>query len=304
MVAYSNIESRNNIVSPTMHDIEEIKAAPRTFNESAKNSLCYPKVLYPLIPAESKEELTNPDVIHLDRQNIPKSAEECKILEDVPKEKIILRLPRTSIVLKNKDGDRKSKTQLGKKDIKKHRHKPKTPDQTGTHRRHSSLTARSKSHYDSSDTLRSRDFCKYLMEMPTEGKLIISITDTGCGMSSEDLKNLCKPFSQGNFKIHSKYGGCGIGLWLSNKLLLAMKGHLECESKLGQGTTFRISVPARCRNFGDQKEFVNTNSMFSKLECICLEKNKEILSHNLVNLGCKLTVCNNFDNLVHLLQVF
>jgi hypothetical protein len=101
----------------------------------------------------------------------------------------------------------------------------------------------------SNKTLEGKSFfCKYLLEQPNEGILEIDVSDDGCGISAEDKTKLFKPFSQANKGVHSKYGGTGLGLWLSQKLVTAMKGSLLCDSEVGKGTTFRVIVPTKCRS--------------------------------------------------------
>ncbi len=90
-------------------------------------------------------------------------------------------------------------------------------------------------------------FCEYLMEPPREGTLEITVTDNGCGISPEHQARLFQPFAQAHKGIHEQYGGTGLGLWLSQKLTLAMKGQISCESSVNKGTTFRVSLPGRCK---------------------------------------------------------
>ena len=86
-----------------------------------------------------------------------------------------------------------------------------------------------------------------MMELPRDGNLILIISDTGCGINEGDMAKLFKPFAQANKSIQSKYGGSGIGLWLSQKLVSAMKGDIQCSSIVGVGTTFKITIPTRCK---------------------------------------------------------
>ena len=67
----------------------------------------------------------------------------------------------------------------------------------------------------------------------------ITITDKGCGMDGDFVRNrLFQPF------VSTKSGGFGIGSFEARSLILAMGGHISVESRPGQGTTFTISVPA------------------------------------------------------------
>jgi PAS domain S-box-containing protein len=83
-----------------------------------------------------------------------------------------------------------------------------------------------------------RIFCQH-----ENGKINISVSDTGIGMSQEDLEKL--------FRIdihHSSIGtanerGTGLGLILCKELVEKNNGKIRVESKLGKGTTFTISIP-------------------------------------------------------------
>ncbi len=90
-------------------------------------------------------------------------------------------------------------------------------------------------------------YCKNHKKMPAEGTLIIQVTDTGCGISEEDQKKLFQPFAQANNKVYSEFGGTGLGLWISQKLIQAMKGTITCSSTLNKGTTFTITLPVKCK---------------------------------------------------------
>jgi len=90
-------------------------------------------------------------------------------------------------------------------------------------------------------------YCGYLMQPPTEGILEIKVVDTGCGMTSEEKEKLFKPFSQANKTVYSSYGGTGLGLWISYKLITAMKGDIKCESGVGTGSCFTVTIPARTK---------------------------------------------------------
>jgi hypothetical protein len=95
--------------------------------------------------------------------------------------------------------------------------------------------------------------CQLLGRPPTEGILTLEVADSGCGISPEDQQHLFKPFSQANKSIHGKYGGTGLGLWLCDNLIRAMKGTISCISAVGQGTKFVINLPAKSKDRPDAK---------------------------------------------------
>ncbi len=63
------------------------------------------------------------------------------------------------------------------------------------------------------------------------------VTDTGKGMSEEQLKQVFAPF------FTTKPGGTGLGLALVQQIATEHGGHLECESVQGKGSTFTIFLP-------------------------------------------------------------
>jgi signal transduction histidine kinase/DNA-binding response OmpR family regulator len=64
------------------------------------------------------------------------------------------------------------------------------------------------------------------------------VSDTGIGMSSEQVSNLFKSFNQADTSITRKYGGTGLGLAITKQLCELMQGSLEVESRPGEGSTF------------------------------------------------------------------
>ena len=73
-------------------------------------------------------------------------------------------------------------------------------------------------------------------------RLECRVHDTGIGIPSEDLETIFEGFRQVDGSTTRKYGGTGIGLSISRKLLRMMNGRIEAESKLGIGSIFRFSA--------------------------------------------------------------
>ncbi|MDA0385982.1 ATP-binding protein [Vibrio owensii] len=70
-----------------------------------------------------------------------------------------------------------------------------------------------------------------------------SITDTGCGMTKEQLSNVFNPFVQADSSIARRYGGSGLGLSIVSELVNLMEGQLNVESIEGVGTRFDVTLP-------------------------------------------------------------
>ncbi|MFW5498830.1 MULTISPECIES: response regulator [unclassified Maridesulfovibrio] len=71
----------------------------------------------------------------------------------------------------------------------------------------------------------------------------ISIKDSGIGISEDQIGRLFQPFSQADGSISRKFGGSGLGLVISKKMVELMGGSLECESVINEGSTFSFTIP-------------------------------------------------------------
>jgi GAF domain-containing protein/DNA-binding response OmpR family regulator len=74
--------------------------------------------------------------------------------------------------------------------------------------------------------------------------LRFGVSDTGIGMTSEQLARLFEAFSQADAATTRKYGGTGLGLVLSRRLCRMMGGDVTVESESGRGSVFTIRLPA------------------------------------------------------------
>lgn len=84
-----------------------------------------------------------------------------------------------------------------------------------------------------------------LAETDGDAEIRVSVSDSGIGIPLEALGKLFQPFSQADDSITRRYGGSGLGLVISRKLVEMMGGELGVESVPGQGSTFHFSVRLR-----------------------------------------------------------
>ncbi|WP_417513404.1 ATP-binding protein [Minwuia sp.] len=86
------------------------------------------------------------------------------------------------------------------------------------------------------------------VEEAAAGMLQIKISDTGCGIAPDEMEKVFRPFEQAENTRTRAIEGTGLGLPICNALAEAHGGTLRLESRLGQGTTVRVTLPrARAR---------------------------------------------------------
>ena len=83
-----------------------------------------------------------------------------------------------------------------------------------------------------------------LSVMAEAGTVFFQVEDTGIGMPGDAVPRAFEPFTQLDDRLARRYGGSGIGLHLSRVLAEAHGGALALESRPGQGTIARLSLPA------------------------------------------------------------
>ncbi len=74
--------------------------------------------------------------------------------------------------------------------------------------------------------------------------ITFQVTDSGIGMTPEQMSKLFKDFTQADSSTTRKYGGTGLGLSISKRFCQMMGGDINVDSEAGKGSTFVVRLPA------------------------------------------------------------
>lgn len=130
--------------------------------------------------------------------------------------------------------------------------------------------------------------------------LSFAISDTGIGMTQNEIKQIFTYFRQAEISTTRKYGGSGLGLAICKNLCALMGGSIRVESTPNVGSTFFVSLPF---DIGEVIKEVDTsqaalpsNFDFSSLTILLAEDNlinQKVASMTLSRIGCHYEIVNN-----------
>ncbi|GHB62576.1 hypothetical protein GCM10008107_09580 [Psychrosphaera saromensis] len=80
---------------------------------------------------------------------------------------------------------------------------------------------------------------------PERVDCVITVQDTGLGMTAEEQEKLFQPFTQASANTDKQYGGTGLGLSISKKLVKLLGGRIHVTSVLNKGSTFTFSIQSK-----------------------------------------------------------
>jgi two-component system sensor histidine kinase/response regulator len=108
-------------------------------------------------------------------------------------------------------------------------------------------------------------------KLQDKAMLRFTIRDTGIGMSQEQQERLFSAFAQADSSMTRRFGGTGLGLVISRKLIEMMGGRLNVGSELGVGSEFVITVPLQMANA--QQNAKETDKKMEGLHILVLDDN-------------------------------
>ncbi len=131
--------------------------------------------------------------------------------------------------------------------------------------------------------------------------LAFSVSDTGIGMSEEEIQKLFTPFTQADISTTRKYGGTGLGLSISKRIVEAMQSELKVESQKHIGSIFSFDIEVKVESW-DKTNFTliqpaNEKVLdFNGINILLVEDNEinqEVASMMLNRVGIDVEIANN-----------
>ena len=129
--------------------------------------------------------------------------------------------------------------------------------------------------------------------------LSFQIIDTGIGIAEHKINRLFKPFSQVDTSTTRQFGGTGLGLVITKKLVEQMNGKIEVSSDPSIGSTFRFTI-----NLKASPKLSNNKSVLNR-HVVLLEPSatyKSYLNSYLKSIGVSCTACSDLEQMVALLN--
>ncbi|GHV54537.1 hypothetical protein FACS1894206_07530 [Deltaproteobacteria bacterium] len=106
--------------------------------------------------------------------------------------------------------------------------------------------------------------------------LRITVTDSGIGISEEQQKKLFSSFTQADGSISRKFGGTGLGLVISKRIVEMMDGRIWIESELGKGASFIFEIKAPVGGV-ELKELLQLNTRWDFLHVLAADESAAVL---------------------------
>ena len=144
----------------------------------------------------------------------------------------------------------------------------------------------------------------------SEVSLTFEVRDTGIGINEEQKSDLFKPLYSGDTAYNRKHGGLGMGLSISHSLATLMGGEITCESRPGEGSTFKLKIllsvpaprPAETREEPDKSD-IDTLRGLRVLVAEDNNINQMIIETLLSSVGIEVTLSDNGIKALEMLQI-
>ncbi len=125
--------------------------------------------------------------------------------------------------------------------------------------------------------------------------LVFQVIDSGIGIADNKLNRLFKPFSQADTTTTRQFGGTGLGLVITKKLVEQMKGKITVTSELGNGTNFRFSINIR----PSQKEVKPLQKLKKRIILFePIDTYRQYIEAALSEIGVECIYCSSIEHII------
>ena len=142
----------------------------------------------------------------------------------------------------------------------------------------------------------------------SEKRLTVSVKDTGIGITKEQQHYIFEEFSQGDDNTEKRYGGFGLGLAITKKIIKLLNGKIELDSELNIGSEFTFHIPLKYSNSSipEEETVISEIQSFTNKKVLIVDDDPSQLaltSEVATLVGLTYDVCKNGEEAVTLLQV-
>lgn len=131
--------------------------------------------------------------------------------------------------------------------------------------------------------------------------LKISITDTGIGISKNNIANLFNSFTQADASTTRKYGGTGLGLTISNQLLALMGTKISVNSIIGKGSNFHFNLELPL--IEDQEQYFHSSLQGKRILIVDdIALNLHVLRKQLQHFGMQVHIASDHHQAISILH--
>ena len=136
------------------------------------------------------------------------------------------------------------------------------------------------------------------------GCFFFDVSDTGIGITDEQMDKLFQDFQQADSSTTKEFGGTGLGLAISRKLARMMGGDITAESSYGNGSTFTLRMPmVSLQRYGSQEDI----AMAADRTILVVDGNlptRELVSSGLVKMGFEVITASKGDEALKKAKAF
>ncbi len=142
-------------------------------------------------------------------------------------------------------------------------------------------------------------------------KIKFKIEDSGIGISEKYIEDIFSPFTQGDSSTTKKFGGTGLGLPISKKMVNLMHGEIFVESTIGKGSIFTFFVPLKkgtklkTSQIKSNKDYEMNNGKVEGVEILVAEDNKinqKVVKGLFENWGIPFILAENGKEVIEILK--